>query len=164
MLAGGEMLDWDRTMAELAAAGPVEQPALLQLDTYEPDLGMEVDEALPAEVRADIRRVGEETATMLAGGEMLDWNRTMAELAAAGAVEQPALLLTVDPRARWVHPDPAVAALMVEAWHRNMRARYPNGTFEVAEGASHMIQFDRADLVLARTRELVEQVRATTTR
>ena len=134
--------------------------SFLMLDTYEPDLGMDVDPSLPEEVRAGIRRVLDETAAMLAGGEALDWDRTMAELVAAGPVEQPAILLTVDPRSRWVDPDPAMAERLVEAWHRNMRSRYPNGTFEVAERSGHMIQWDRPDLVIARTRDLVERVRA----
>ncbi len=143
------------------AAGPTgEVRSFLMLDTYEPDLGMDVDPAIPADKRAEIRRVLDETATMLAGGETLDWDRTMAELTAAGSVEEPAVLLTVDPRARWVDPDPAVAAILVEAWHRNMQARYPNGTFEVAAGAGHMIQLDRPELVIERTRELVLRERS----
>ncbi len=134
--------------------------SFLMLDTYEPDLGMDIDPSLPEENRSDIRRVLDETAAMLAGGETLDWDRTMAELGAAGAVEQPAILLTVDPRSRWVDPDPAIAELLVQAWHRNMRVRYPQGSFEVAERSGHMIQWDRPDLVIARTRELVERVRS----
>ena len=137
-----------------------EVASFLMLDTYEPDLGMDTDPTLPTEVRAGIRDVLEETATMLAGGETLDWGRTMSELAAAGPVEQLAILLTVDPGSRWVDPDPAVAELLVEAWHRNMRSRYPNGTFEVAERSGHVIQHDRPDLVIARTRELVERARS----
>ena len=133
--------------------------SFLMLDTYEPDLGMDVDPTLPEASREGIRRVLDETADMLARGETLDWAGTMAELAAAGPVEQPAILLTVDPRSRWVDPDPATAELLVEAWHRNMRARYPNGTFEVADRSGHIIQWDRPDLVIARTRELVDRAR-----
>ncbi len=134
--------------------------SFLMLDTYEPDLGIDEDPCLPEMNRSDIRRVLDETAAMLAAGERLDWDRTMAELVEAGAVEQPAILLTVDPRSRWVDPDPAIAEQLVEAWRRNMRARYPHGTFEVAERSGHMIQWDRPELVIARTRELVERVRS----
>ncbi len=153
---------YGRLFAEGARSGDAEDSVLsfLMLDTYEPDLGMDVDPALPPAVRAGIREVLDETASMLAGGETLDWDRTMAELASAGPVGEPAILLTVDPRSRWVDPDPATSALLVEAWYRNMGARYPHGTFEVAERSGHVIQHDRPDLVIAHTRDLVERARA----
>lgn len=146
----------------LEAEGPNgDVRSFLMLDTYEPDLGMDIDPLIPARVRAGIREVLDETAAMLAGGELLDWDRTMAELAAVGQVKQPVILLTVDQRSRWVDPDPAIANLLVEAWDRNMLARYPNATFEVADRSGHVIPFDRPDLVIARTRELVERARLT---
>ena len=49
---------------------------LVMLDTYEPDLGMADDPALPEDLRAEIQRSLDGTAEMLAKGESLDWQAT----------------------------------------------------------------------------------------
>lgn len=143
----------------LAATSPG-VTALVMIDTYEPDLGLDVDPTIPEDSRAVIRHNLEETAGMLAGGEHLDWAATMADLEAAGPVVQPTLFLAVDPRARYVDPDPALVQTLVDAWYRAIEARYPNGTIEVVPGASHMIHLDRPDIVIDRIRTIVERERA----
>lgn len=143
-----------RLFAEQARA---DQPvvALVMLDTYEPDLGMADDLALPDEVRAMIQRALDDTASMLARGESLDWGSTMQELDEAGPVSIPAVTLWTDPRGRYFGPDESRVTMLVDAWYRNIALRYPVGTVEVVPNAGHFIHLDQPALVLDRVRELV---------
>ncbi len=141
--------------ARAPAAGSDAVLALVMLDTYEPDRGLVDDPALSAEIRAMIRRSLDETDAMIAAGENLDWAATLAELAEAGPVQRPAILMTVDPKVRYVDPDPAVATAMIDAWHRAIVARYPNGRLEILAETGHMIHLERPSLVIDRIREIV---------
>jgi pimeloyl-ACP methyl ester carboxylesterase len=134
--------------------------AFVMLDTYEPDLGLADDPALDAKVRAAARQSIDETGAMIQGGEDLDWTTTLDELAQVGQVQPPAILLVVDPKLRYVNPDPAVTAALIAAFHSGMAARYPNGRLEIVPGSGHLIQFDRPSLVIERTRELVLRYRS----
>lgn len=129
--------------------------AFVMIDTYEPDLGMDVDPALPEEDRAAIRESIDGTGAMIQGGEQLDWAATMAELEALGPVELPAVGLFVDQAGRFPRPDPARAAALLGAWNRAVAARYPNGRIEIVPGAGHLIHWDRPDLVIDRIRSTV---------
>lgn len=133
---------------------------LVMLDTYEPDLGIADDAALPADIRDRFARNLDETAAMLAAGEALDWERTMEELRSGGPVEQPALLLTVDPYLRYQDPDPARLDAMVAAWRRGIAARYPSGTLEIVPNTGHMIHLERPNLVIERVRAMVLAARS----
>lgn len=129
--------------------------AFLMLDTYEPDLGLASDATLAADVRAKIQRSIDETGAMIAERESLNWAATLAELAEAGQVQQPAILLMLDPHTRYTDPDPARLATVIDAWYRAIAARYPHGRLEIPTGTGHVIQYDRPDLVVERARELV---------
>lgn len=134
--------------------------ALVMLDTYEPDIGVADDLTLPADIRASIEKNLVETAAMLQAGESLDWDRMMEELRLGGPVEQPTLLLTVDPYLRYHDPDPARRDAIVAAWHRGIAARYPNGDLEIVPNTGHMIHLERPNLVIERIREIVLAERA----
>jgi pimeloyl-ACP methyl ester carboxylesterase len=147
-----------------AAAGPVpgatpgDRDAVLgfvMIDAYEPDLGMDVDAALGPEVREAIRRSIDDTGAMIQGGEALDWAATMAELAPLGPVELPALVLSIDPALRYGEPDPDRLAALLDAWHRAVAARYPNGDLEIVPNTGHLIHLERPNLVIERIREVV---------
>ena len=140
--------------------GPNAVLAFLMLDTYEPDLGLVSDATLDEDVRATIQRSLDETGAMIADHEDLDWAATLAELAEAGRVRQPAILLMLDPHTRYADPDPARLAAVIDAWYRAIAARYPLGRLEIATGTGHVIQYDRPDLVIERTRELVLRYRS----
>jgi pimeloyl-ACP methyl ester carboxylesterase len=134
--------------------------AFLMLDTYEPDLGLVSDPTLAEDVRATIEYHLDETGAMIQAHEDLDWAATLAELAEAGPVELPAILLMLDPRLRYGDPDPARRAAIVDGWYRAIAARYPAGRLEIVTGSGHIIQYDRPALVIERTRELVLRYRS----
>lgn len=129
--------------------------AFVMIDTYEPDLGMEVDPALPEEDRAAIRRSIDDTGAVIQAGEQLDWQATMAELAALGPVELPAVTLWVDQALRYQDPDPARATALIDAWRRGVAARYPNGSIEIVPNTGHLIHLERPNLVIDRIRATV---------
>ena len=134
--------------------------AYLMVDTYDPDIGMTDDPSLPPDTRDAIRRGLDSTAAMIETGEELDWARTLDELAAAGPADIWAIRLTANPMGPWIDEDPAVVELLRDAWRRAVDRTYPNSRYEIAAGSGHMIQWDRPDLVIDRTRELVELARS----
>jgi pimeloyl-ACP methyl ester carboxylesterase len=146
--------------ASAPAAGSNAVLAFVMLDTYEPDLGLVDDPALSPDSRALFRRSLVETDAMIAAGENLDWPATLAQLAQAGPVQRPAVLMTVDPKVRYVDPDPAVATAMIDGWRRAIAARYPNGRLEIVAGTGHMIHLERPSLVIDRIREVVLRYRS----
>lgn len=142
-----------------AAAEPEAVPSLVMLDTYEPDLGMDVDPALPEATRAMIRGSLDDGGRLFEEVEDLDWQATLAELAAIAPGSVPALMLYTDPEGRYHDPDPAIREALIAAWYRAIDARYPNGELEIVAGAGHFIHLDRPDLVIDRVGEIVDELR-----
>jgi pimeloyl-ACP methyl ester carboxylesterase len=138
-----------------SSAGSDAVLAFVMIDTYEPDLGMDVDPALPERDRAAIRESIDGTGAMIQNGEQLDWAATMAELAPLGPVRLPAVTLWVDQRPRFDDPDPARTIALIDAWRRAVAARYPNGSIEIVPNAGHLIHLDQPDLVIDRIRSTV---------
>jgi pimeloyl-ACP methyl ester carboxylesterase len=136
--------------------------AFLMIDTFEPDLWDPDDPTLDPDVRATIQRNMASTGAAIQSGESLDWDRTMAELAAAGPVDERTLILTVEPRTRLNDPDPVREAAILAAWRAGIERRYPKGEIVIVPGAGHQIHIERPDLTLARARELVLDVRGST--
>jgi pimeloyl-ACP methyl ester carboxylesterase len=132
----------------------------LMLDTYTPDHGMGEDPTLPEDVREDFRADLVTTAQGLATGEVLDWTQVLEDLEVAGPADLPGIRLTIDPASRWSARDPAVIALLMDSWRRSVARVYPGLRHEIAERSGHVIQYDRPDLVIDRTRELVDLARA----
>jgi pimeloyl-ACP methyl ester carboxylesterase len=145
--------------ARLFAAAEPQVKSLLLLDAYVPDLGMEADPALSPAFRAVIRTSLADGAAAFQQVEQLDSAGMMAEL--VRPVPVPGIVLYVDPRLRYTDPDPAVAGAEVDAWYRAMAAMYPKSPIEIVPNTSHFIQFDQPDLVLARLRTLLAEVRPT---
>lgn len=151
--------------ARILADGPIVDGApdperdgvfrLVMLDTFEPDLGLDLDPALPADVRAGFARDIASTGAMIQDGEQLDWAATLDELRTVGQIEQPGLLLMVDPWLRFSDPDPARKAAIVDAWYRGLAARYPHARVEIVPETGHMIHLERPSLVLERVRTIV---------
>jgi pimeloyl-ACP methyl ester carboxylesterase len=133
--------------------------AFVMIDTFEPDLGVDADPLLSEELRANVRRTIAETGAMIQAGEALDWNATMAELAALGPVEQTGISLWVDPDLRFGEPDPDDKAAIIAAWYRGVAARYPNMALEIVPNTGHLIQLERPSLVTDRIRSVVLDVR-----
>jgi pimeloyl-ACP methyl ester carboxylesterase len=128
---------------------------LVMLDTFEPDLGLDLDPALPADARAGFARDIATTGAAIQDGEQLDWSATLDELGTVGQIEQPVLLLMVDPWRRFSDPDPARKAAIVDAWYRGLAARYPHGTVEIVRDTGHVIHLERPSLVIERVRTIV---------
>ena len=144
-----------------AAADPASVESLVMLDTYEPDLGMDVDPALDDATRATIRRNLDEGGVTFEAVEGLDWPATLAELSEIDPASLDALLLYTDPAGRYLDPDPVIREAMIAAWYRAIAARYPNGVLEIVP-TGHFIHIDRPDLVIDRVREVVLAARAGT--
>jgi pimeloyl-ACP methyl ester carboxylesterase len=141
-----------------ATSGDVQ--AFVMIDTFEPDLGVDRDPALPDHLRENVRRAIDDTGAMIQGAESLDWAATMAELAALGPVEQTGISLWVDPELRFGEPDPDDKAAIIAAWYRGVAARYPNMTLEIVPNTGHIIQLERPSLVIDRIRAVVLSARA----
>ena len=141
-----------------ATSGDVQ--AFVMIDTFEPDLGVDRDPAMPAYLRENVRRALDDTGEMIQGGESLDWAATMAELAPLGPVEQTGITLWVDPDLKFGEPDPDDKAAVIAAWYRGVAARYPNMTLEIVPDTGHLIHLERPSLVIDRIRAVVLDVRS----
>lgn len=155
---------YGRLLAEARRPGrlPEASDAVLgfvMIDTFEPDLGVDRDPALPDHLRENVRRAIDDTGAIIQGVESLDWAATMAELAALGPVEQTGVSLWVDPNLKFGEPDPDDKAAIIAAWYRGVAARYPNMTLEIVPDTGHMIHLERPSLVIDRIRSVVLGVR-----
>jgi pimeloyl-ACP methyl ester carboxylesterase len=142
-----------------AATAPGDVAALVMLDTYDPDLGMENDPNLDDEFRAAVRRALDETAGAIESAEHLDWPRTLVELREAGAPAVSMLVLSTDPDKRYQDPDPARQQRMVAAWRRAVAALYPRATIEIVP-TGHFVHLDRPDLVYDRVQAIITGLRS----
>lgn len=133
--------------------------ALVMLDTYDPDLGMDEDPALSAESRAVIRRSIADTGAAIQNGEQLDWAATLDELVPVRRTELPTVLLTVDPRFRYTNPDPAIVEAEIAAWHRAIADHFPSGRLQIVPNTGHLIHLERPELVLEWIRRVVAEQR-----
>jgi pimeloyl-ACP methyl ester carboxylesterase len=140
--------------------GPDAVLGFVMIDTFEPDLGVDVDPAVPEAVRANVRQALEQTGAMIQSVEALDWAATLTELAPLGPVEQPGVTLWVDPNLRFGEPDPGDKAAIIAAWYRGVAARYPNMTIEIVPNTDHTIQLVHPSLVIDRIRSVVLDARA----
>jgi pimeloyl-ACP methyl ester carboxylesterase len=133
--------------------------AILAIDTYDPDLGLEDDPTLPADYRAARRAALVSTAATIEAGEDLDWTATLAELAAASPFTGPAVVLSTDPRLRLGGMSADEQAAAIAAGDAAVRRRYPNVRIEIVPNTGHLIQLERPSLVIERIRELVLSLR-----
>jgi pimeloyl-ACP methyl ester carboxylesterase len=141
-----------------AATAPDAVVALVMLDTYDPDLGMENDPTLDEAFHAAVRRALDETAVAIEAAEHLDWPRTLLELHDTGAPEARMLVLSTDPNRRYQDPDPARQERMVAAWRRAIAALYPKADIEIVS-TGHFVHLDDPDLVFERVAAIISRVR-----
>jgi pimeloyl-ACP methyl ester carboxylesterase len=149
-----------RAPADGSGADPAAVLHLVMLDTYEPDLGMDLDPALSAETRSMLRGFLDEGCRVFEASEDLDWAATMDELAAVELGTVPTLLLYTDPEGRYTDPDPQLREALIAAWYRAIATRYPTGVLEIVPDAGHFIQLDAPSLVIDRIRSVVLDARA----
>lgn len=156
----GRVFGADPQIIETPEAMRLAVLAFVMIDTYEPDLGVAVDPALPADMRRPVQEALDATGAQIQSVENLDWARTLGELAAGGPVEQPTLFLAIEPRLRYSEPDAQLQAAIIDAWYRGIRARYLDLTLEIVPNTGHLIHVERPSLVIDRVRTLVESLRA----
>jgi pimeloyl-ACP methyl ester carboxylesterase len=145
--------------ARLFAAREPAVRALVMMDTYDPDLGMDEDPALPVDVRAAIRQSIADTGGVTQQVEQLDWDAMVAEL--PPVTELPGFMLADDPHNNFVNPDPAIPAAMIDAWYRAIAAHYPQLRLEIVANSGHFVHQDQPALVLARVRTVLDEVNGT---
>jgi pimeloyl-ACP methyl ester carboxylesterase len=135
--------------------------AFVMLDSFEPLVWIADDPALEPETREGHLDVLAQTGVMIAEGEGLLWDATLAELRALPPTDVPALLLPIEMDRKFGDQSQPIPKTFASAWYRAVELGYRDPTIEVVTGSGHVIQFDRPDVVIERTRAIVEQLRAT---
>lgn len=119
------------------------------IDPYLPDVRpielVDVDPALRVEWLAGLEATNRQVATT----EDLDWGAVEAELAAASLEGMPLELVFVDQRLRWDDRFDPWEADLVETWRAMVLGFSANSRLTIAENSTHMIQWDRPELVVA---------------
>ena len=146
--------------ARLFAATSDDVAALVMLDTYDPDLGMEDDPTLHQAFRDQVRLALDETARSIEITEGLDWERTLVELREAGPPAASMVVLSTDPYRRYHDPAATRREAQVAAWRRAIVALYPRAEIEIVPNAGHFIHLDQPDLVFDRVEAIVMRIRA----
>lgn len=137
------------------AAHRDEVGGIVLIDAYYPDLALERRVALPDEYVAAGRDGTARTASLIARGEELDWEATLAELAATGPLDQPTEILAVDQHLRFVGIDPITQESLIDAWEAALEERFPRSRITIAHGSGHMIHLRRPELVIDAVRRLL---------
>lgn len=140
-----------------AATFRPEIAGVVLVDPYLPDLRpvehVAIDPALREAWLAGMRATNAQVAAV----EDLDWDASYRELADASVDGLPLELLFVDQRFRWEGPyDPAEAEL-IAAWRRLIGGLSTEMNLTIAADSTHMIQFDRPDLVVEAILRLVDR-------
>jgi pimeloyl-ACP methyl ester carboxylesterase len=91
--------------------------------------------------------------------EELDWAATEEELARATLGDLPLELLFVEQRYRWEGPYQPYEDALIAAWERLVLGLSPQARLTIAVNSTHMIQWDKPDLVVEAIRRLVEAAR-----
>ena len=118
------------------------------IDPYLPDVRpielVNVEPALRDEWLAGL----DATNRQVAATEDLDWDAVEAELAAASIDGLPLELVFVDQRLRWDERFDPWEADLIETWRSMVLGLSTNSHLTIAEYSTHMIQWDRPDLVV----------------
>ncbi len=130
------------------------------IDPYLPDVRpvehVEMDTALRDEWLADLAS----TNQLVAATEDLDWEATEMELADASIQGLPLELVFVEQRLRWDARFDPVEAELIATWRSLIGSLSANHRLTIAENSTHMIQWDRPELVVDAVRRLVAAFRA----
>ena len=141
-----------------AARHREEVVGLLLIDGFGVDLEADRIHPLLGALRPEYGRRLQELRDLVAGVEDLDWPASEAQLRASDVAGIPVIVLRAargEPRL-----DTATNEAITAAWQSAYESLSPGLVrYRIAEGAGHVIQVDRPDLVIAAARELVEDVR-----
>jgi pimeloyl-ACP methyl ester carboxylesterase len=143
-----------------AASYRSEVAGVVLVDPFMPDVRpideVDVDPALRTRHYDDLAG----TFRVIEATEALDWAATEAELERAALGDLPLELLFVEQRYRWEGPFEPYEATLIEAWERLVLGLSTEARLTIAVNSTHMIQWDKPDLVVEAIRRLVEAARA----
>jgi len=129
------------------------------VDPYLPDVHPVDHVDIPADLRAAWLAGLDETNRLIEATENLDWAATATELAEANLGDLPTELLFVEQRFRWEDAYDPYEAALIAAWEPLVLALSTDARLTIAVNSTHMIQWDKPDLVVAAVRRLVEEAR-----
>ena len=142
-----------------AAAYASEVVGLALVDPYLPDVHPVEHVDIPADLRDAWLAGLDETNRLIEATEDLDWVATANELAMAGLGDLPTELLFVEQRFRWEDAYEPYEAALIAAWEPLVRELSSDTRLTIAVNSTHMIQWDKPDLVVEAIRRLVESAR-----
>ena len=136
-----------------------EVTGIVLLDTFDPDLEAGFVHPLLGSLRPEYEQRLDGLRALVASVEDLDWAASEQQLRDARLGGTPIEVL------RAARYEPRLDAATNEAIEAAVIAGYESLSpgavhYEIAEGAGHMVQIDRPDLVIAATRRLVDAARA----
>ena len=137
-----------------AAAFRAEMAGVVLVDPYMPDLRPVEQVAVEPALRAEWLAAIEATNRHVAATEDLDWDAVERELAAASITGLRLELIFVDQRLRWDDRFDPWEAELIAAWRAQLEDLSSNQRLTIAENSTHMIQWDRPDLVVDAIRRL----------
>lgn len=130
------------------------------VDPYMPDVHPVDQVALVSGLRESWLAGLRATNDSVAAAEDLDWEASYAQLSAASIDGLPLELLFVDQRLRWEGPYDVAETDLIAAWRRLVEGLSTDHRLTIAEGSTHMIQYDRPDLVVDAVLRLVDRSRS----
>jgi pimeloyl-ACP methyl ester carboxylesterase len=143
-----------------AASQRTEVAGVVLVDPFMPDVQpidqVDVEPALRTRHYEDLAG----TIRVIEATEGLDWSATEAELARAMLGDMPLELLFVEQRYRWEGDFEPYEAALIAVWERLVRGLSTEARLTIAVNSTHMIQWDRPDLVVEAIRRLIEAARA----
>jgi len=132
---------------------------IVMVDTFDPDLETAYIHPLLGALRPEYEAQLDRLRDLVAQVEDLDWPTSEEQLRAASVAGTPLEVLRApraDPRL-----DAATNDKIAAAWVAAYESLSPGSVhYELAWGAGHLIQMERADLVIAATRRLVDAARS----
>ena len=138
-----------------------EVSGVVLVDPYLPDVRpvehVALDPTLRDEWLAGLRSTNEQVAA----GEDLDWAASYDQLTRASIQGLPLELVFVDQRLRWEGSFEPVQDELIAAWRQLLSGLSAEYRLTIAEDSTHMIQYDRPDLVVDAIFRLVDRARPT---
>ena len=136
-----------------------EVSGVVLVDPYLPDIRpverVALDPALREEWLSGLRATNDQVAAV----EDLDWAASYDQLTRASVEGLPLELLFVDQRFRWEGRFEPAEADLIEAWRRLVGSLSADYRLTIAADSTHMIQYDRPDLVVDAILRLVDRDR-----